>query len=148
MKAHSLPIEIDPRPCQWCGLEIDHHHMIDDGDGPHHFCISEVYERIAAGKVKNPKGLFVLGWNSGIDFSLHHVAEEEISMIMEGIMIEPDCVPSIIPPRAPEPYRTPQSTIDTFKYLVRFNDPERLKAWLADRPQDAPTLLKLLESKR
>jgi hypothetical protein len=46
------------------------------------------------------------------------------------------------------PYQTADSTIDAFKYLVRLNDPERLKAWLADRPQDAPTLLKLLESKR
>ena len=48
----------------------------------------------------------------------------------------------------PRPYQTADSTIDAFKYLVRLNDPERLKAWLADRPQDAPTLLKLLESKR
>jgi hypothetical protein len=44
-------------------------------------------------------------------------------------------------------YRTAQFTIDAFKYLVRLRDPERLKAWLADRPQDAPTLLKLLENK-
>jgi hypothetical protein len=47
----------------------------------------------------------------------------------------------------PRPYQTPPSTIDAFKYLVRLRDPERLKAWLADRPQDAPTLLKLLENK-
>jgi hypothetical protein len=47
----------------------------------------------------------------------------------------------------PRPYQTPASTIDAFKYLVRLRDPERLKAWLADCPQDAPTLLKLLENK-
>jgi hypothetical protein len=47
----------------------------------------------------------------------------------------------------PRSNQTPPSTIDAFKYLVRLREPERLKAWLADRPQDAPTLLKLLENK-
>ena len=46
------------------------------------------------------------------------------------------------------PYRTPQSTIDAFWYLVRLNDPARLKAWLQDRPQDRPTLLKLYEERQ
>jgi hypothetical protein len=32
------PIEIDPRPCEWCGLTIDQHVMVDDGDGPEFFC--------------------------------------------------------------------------------------------------------------
>ena len=44
-------------------------------------------------------------------------------------------------------YRTAASTIDAFWYLVRLRDPGRLKAWLADHPQDASTLLKLLENK-
>jgi hypothetical protein len=44
-------------------------------------------------------------------------------------------------------YRTAQSTIDAFKYLVGLRDPGRLKDWLADHPQDAATLLKLLENK-
>jgi len=57
-------------------------------------------------------------------------------------MIDNDFAP---PPR---PYRTAQSTIDAFFYLVRLDEPAHLKAWLADRPQDAPTLFKLLESKR
>jgi hypothetical protein len=48
---------------------------------------------------------------------------------------------------SPRPYQTASSTIDAFWYLVRLRDAGRLKAWLADRPQDAPTLLKLLESK-
>ena len=30
----------------------------------------------------------------------------------------------------PRPYRTPQSTIDAFWYLVQLNDTARLKAWL------------------
>lgn len=47
----------------------------------------------------------------------------------------------------PQPYRTPQSTIDAFWYVVSLCDPERLNAWLDDHPQDAPFLLKLLEGK-
>ena len=48
----------------------------------------------------------------------------------------------------PRPYRTPQSTIDAFWYLVQLNDPARLKAWLHDRPQDRQTLLKLYEGRQ
>jgi hypothetical protein len=48
----------------------------------------------------------------------------------------------------PRPYRTPQSTIDAFWYLVQLNDPARLKAWLEDRPSDAPTLLNILEARQ
>jgi hypothetical protein len=51
------------------------------------------------------------------------------------------------PASATRPYRTPQATIDAFWYVVSLCDPERLKAWLDDHPQDAPFLLKLLESK-
>jgi hypothetical protein len=48
----------------------------------------------------------------------------------------------------PRPYRTPQSTIDAFWYLVQLNEPDRLKAWLEARPSDAPTLLKLYEERK
>jgi hypothetical protein len=48
---------------------------------------------------------------------------------------------------APEPYRTPQATIDAFWYVVRLADPLRLGAWLDDHPKDEFFLLKLLESK-
>ena len=54
------------------------------------------------------------------------------------------------PPSPAEPparaYSTPQSTIDAFWYVVGLDDPDRLKAWLADRPKDAPLLLNLLEN--
>ena len=46
------------------------------------------------------------------------------------------------------PYRTAESTIDAFFYLVRLNDPDRLKAWLEAHPNDAPTLFKLLEARK
>ena len=48
----------------------------------------------------------------------------------------------------PRPYRTPQSTIDAFWYLVQLNDPARLKAWLQDRPQDRQTLRNLYEERQ
>jgi hypothetical protein len=47
----------------------------------------------------------------------------------------------------PQPYRTAASTIEAFFYLVGLDNPDRLAGWLRDRPQDAPTLLKLLEKK-
>jgi hypothetical protein len=50
-------------------------------------------------------------------------------------------------PTAAQPYRTPQSTIDAFWYVVGLCNPERLTTWLDDHPQDASFLLKLLESK-
>lgn len=39
MNAHPLPIEIDSRPCRRCGLTIDHHDMLDDGEGPLFYCL-------------------------------------------------------------------------------------------------------------
>ena len=46
------------------------------------------------------------------------------------------------------PYKTPQSTIDAFFYLIKLNDEPRLRAWLEARPTDAPTLRKLYEERQ
>jgi hypothetical protein len=48
----------------------------------------------------------------------------------------------------PRPYRTAESTIDAFWYLVRLGDEDRLKAWLADHMRDGPTLRKLYEERK
>jgi hypothetical protein len=48
----------------------------------------------------------------------------------------------------PRPYRTAESTIDAFWYLVRLGDDDRLKAWLADHMRDARTLRKLYEERQ
>jgi hypothetical protein len=32
------PLEIDPRPCELCGLTVDRHEMVDHGEGPEFFC--------------------------------------------------------------------------------------------------------------
>jgi hypothetical protein len=59
------------------------------------------------------------------------------------------------PPPPPEeeilvlrPYRTAQSTIDAFRYVVREGDPEYLEAWLGRHPKDAPYLRGLLGGKK
>jgi hypothetical protein len=48
----------------------------------------------------------------------------------------------------PRQYRTSASTIDAFWYLVRLNDVDRLEAWLADRPKDAPFLYQLWKARQ
>ena len=48
----------------------------------------------------------------------------------------------------PRPYRTAESTIDAFWYMVKLGDEDRLKAWLADHMRDAPTLRKLYEERQ
>jgi hypothetical protein len=51
-------------------------------------------------------------------------------------------------PRAPaQPYRTPQSTIDAFFYVVRLGDPDYLTQWLAQHSVDALHLHRLWEAK-
>jgi hypothetical protein len=47
----------------------------------------------------------------------------------------------------PKSYRTPKSTIDAFFHVERLGDVERLRAWLANHPKDAPYLLTLLEGR-
>jgi hypothetical protein len=56
--------------------------------------------------------------------------------------------PAVKPARAvAQPYRTPQSTIDAFWYVVRLDNPDYLTRWLEQHPIDAPTLCKLWEGK-
>lgn len=43
-------------------------------------------------------------------------------------------------------YRTPQSTIDAFGYVLSLGDGERLAVWLREHPTDAPALLETLEA--
>jgi hypothetical protein len=146
------PIEIDPRPCGRCGLAVDRHVMVDDGDGPEFFCAESdewLHERLIASKSHSSTvdRVYVRGWNAAIDFALEQLqiaCDEPPQWFADSIMSHCDDAPSI----APEPakrYRTPQATIDAFKYLARQGDAAHLKAWLNDRRQDAPYLLSLLE---
>jgi hypothetical protein len=72
--------------------------------------------------------------------------QQELAGILERISAPIDEPRRDHPRRAePPPYRPAQSTIDAFWFVVGLRDPERLKAWLADHPQDAPFLLQLLK---
>jgi hypothetical protein len=122
------PLELDPRPCGLCGLTIDRHVMVDDGEGPEFFCADLSPDEMTLDELERRAELR---------------REEEIARILA----EMDAAYPYEPPPAPtpRPYRTPQSTIDAFRYLVRTEDVARVKAWLAERPKDAPFLLTLLE---
>jgi len=122
------PIEIDPRPCQKCGLTIDRHEMDDDGEGPLFFCADI-----------DPDDMTLIELERRAEL----VQQIEIAAILARLEW-PAFVPP--PPRQPEPYRPARSTVDAFRYVVALDDMDRLKAWLADRPKDAPLLLALLES--
>jgi hypothetical protein len=50
-------------------------------------------------------------------------------------------------PRRPEPYEPKDSTIAAFWHVVRLNDGDYLRRWLARHPADAPHLLEIWERK-
>jgi hypothetical protein len=125
------PLEIDPRPCELCGLTIDRHEMIDHGDGPEFFCADVLPDDMTLPELERRAEL------------IRQVEVAAIVARMDAMNGPYQCPP----PREPEPYRPAASTVDAFWYVVSLRDPERFKAWLADRPKDAPFLLKLLETK-
>jgi hypothetical protein len=130
--AEPAPIEMDPRPCELCGCTIDRHHRVDTEEGPEFFCISWHPDELTLPELERRAELRL---------------QEEAAAILARweAMDDPS---KRLPPRAgPEPYRTPQSTIDAFWYVVRLADPQRLAAWLDDHPKGEFFLLNLLESK-
>lgn len=126
-----VPIEVDPRPCVLCGLTIDRHERVDTPEGPEFFCLDLSPDEMTLCELERRAELR---------------RQEEVAAILARMdaMRGPTIPP---PPREPEPYRPAASTVDAFWYVVGLRDPERFKAWLADRPQDAPFLLQLLEGK-
>jgi hypothetical protein len=127
----TAPIMMDPRPCGLCGLTIDRHDAEDDGEGPLFFCAD-----------LSPDEMTLIELERRAELRL----QEEVAA-MVARMEAMDSPAETLPPREPEPYRPAASTIDAFWYVVSLSDPERFKAWLADRPKDAPFLLRLLETK-
>jgi hypothetical protein len=123
----ALPIEIDPRPCELCGRTIDQHDCLDHGEGPEFFCF--------------PDGDIVTDWE---------LADARDAWRRTGAPPPPASVRNsdiaAKPAGAPR-YRTPQSTIDAFWYVVRLDDPNYLKRWLAQHPRDVTTLQKLWDGK-
>jgi hypothetical protein len=128
------PIELDPRPCEFCGLTIDRHDMVDHGEGPEFFCAD-----------LSPDEMTLLELERRAELR----RQEEVKAIIARweAMDEEIARRKVAPPAGePEPYRPAQSTVDAFRFVAATGDVARLKAWLADRPKDAPLLLDLLES--
>jgi hypothetical protein len=122
------PIEVDPRPCR-CGLTIDQHRMVDIGEGPEFFCDDAEYQ------IHLNATDLVRQWE---------LADPRDRWKHTGEAPPPS---SNIPDVGRRPYRTAESTVAAFWYVISLNDLEYLKAWLANHPADAPTLLELLERK-
>jgi hypothetical protein len=129
------PLELDPRPCELCGLTIDRHEMVDNGEGPEFFCADispddmtlDELERRAELRRQEEVAAIIARWEA---------ADEILDKSKQPALAR----------TAPEPYRPAASTVSAFRYLTAAGDVGRLKAWLADRPKDAPFLLALLES--
>ena len=132
MAIEPAPIEIDPRPCEWCGLTIDQHIMVDDGDGPEFFC--EQVSPFAANLVvqwemQDPRD----AWR--------HTGETPPPVTFRNAYFAGTAPP------IRQHYRTPQATINAFFYVAGFGDADHLKRWLQQHPRDAETLCKLWEGK-
>jgi hypothetical protein len=122
------PLEIEPRPCKLCGLRVDRHETVDDGEGPLFYCPDLSPDDMTLEELERRAELR---------------RQEDVAAILAAM---PEC-PLIVPvDKPPEPYRPSQSTVDAFRLVAAGGDVGRLKAWLADRPKDAPLLLALLES--
>jgi hypothetical protein len=117
----STPIEIDPRPCELCGRTVDQHECFDDGEGPEFFCY--------------PEGDLVTQWE---------LADPRDRWKHTGEPPPDIGIPMTI---AKQPYRTPQSTVDAFFYMLKTKDAAGIAAWLAAHPRDERHLQKIWERK-
>jgi hypothetical protein len=137
------PIEIDPRPCVLCGLTIDQHELVDDGDGPLHYCTDLFPEEMTLVELERRAEL---------------IRQVEIAAIVRDMELNDprDRWKYTGEQRPPENVRNsdisakpantrhrlvPQSTIDAFKYVVALGDPEYLARWLRDHSDVAANLL-------
>jgi hypothetical protein len=140
------PLELEPRPCTLCGLRIDRHHVIDDGDGPEFFCLPT--EALTLQELERRAELVIRIEAAAIVARLE-LADPRDRWRQTG---EPAPAPEIRngPLVTSSQVRTsphvPQPTLEAFRHLVAAGDVGHLKAWLADHPKDAPFLLSLIES--
>jgi hypothetical protein len=125
------PIEIDPRPCELCGLTIDRHERVDTPEGPLFFCLD------------------VPADDEDIYDAAHIVRRWELDDPRDRWKHtgEPPPAPAIPAGPAKQPYRTPQSTIDAFFVVAGLGDADYLGRWFAQHPLDAPFLCNLWDRK-
>ena len=124
------PLKIDARPCELCGLTIDRHQMVDDGEGPIFYCADLSPDEMTLDELERRADL---------------IRREEVAAIFARLEAMDDPSRRLPPRSEPEPYRPAQSTVDAFRIVAADGDVGRLKAWLLARPTDAPFLLTLLE---
>jgi hypothetical protein len=126
------PIDIDPRPCEWCGLTIDCHVMVDDGEGPEFFC------------------------QEGHPYAANLVVQWELADPRDRWRVTGEAPPPAAfrnsevsaRPERPRHYRTPHSTVEAFLRLTAQDDPDELAQWLKDHPRDAAYLLKIWKARQ
>ncbi|MET4319312.1 hypothetical protein [Bradyrhizobium sp. RT5a] len=138
-----LPVEIDPRPCELCGLTIDRHQMIDEGEGPEFFCIDVPVDELTLDELARRDELRRL--------------EACAAMVRDWEMDDPRDswrwtgaprpVPQATRRRARAHHQPPASIITAFLNVVRLDQPDTLSKWIADHPAEAPQLLSLYEAK-
>jgi hypothetical protein len=128
-------LEIEPRPCELCGLKIDRHRMIDDGDGPIFYCADVSPDDMTLPELERRAELR---------------RREDVAAIIARLeaMDDPSQRQAPQGARKPRLYRPAASTIDAFKYVVGLNDADYLARWLADHPADAPELFKIWKGKQ
>jgi hypothetical protein len=123
------PLELDPRPCDWCGLTIDLHIMVDDGDGPEFFC-EEIHPHAAdlvrQWEMQDPRD----AWR--------HTGEIPPPVAFRNADFHGGPA---------QQYRTPQATTDAFFLVIRNKDADGIAEWLASHPHDAQHLHKLWKQK-
>jgi hypothetical protein len=128
------PIEVEPNPCEHCGLTIDRHRRDDTDEGPEFFCL--------------PADELDL---DELELRAELIRQVEVAAIVRDMELNdprdrwrhtgeprPQAEETPIAPR--QPYRTPQSTIDAFWYVAGLDDADRLTAWLEQHPLDVPFL--------
>jgi len=119
---------IDTRLCERCARTIDQHQRVETERGPEFFCYPD-NDIATCWELADPRD----AWR--------HTGEPPPSADIRNSDI------SARPTDKPRHYHTPQSTIDAFWYIVRLEDADYLKRWLAQHPRDVVTLQKFWDGK-
>jgi hypothetical protein len=132
------PIEIDPRPCEHCGLTIDRHRRVDAGEGPEFFCLDPLPEDLDVDELERRDELRRLEEVAAI------VRRWELADVRDRWKHTGEQPPAIVdaPPVLRKKPRVPRSTADAFKHVAALGDPDRLARWLRDHSDVAADLLK------
>jgi hypothetical protein len=144
------PIEIDPRPCDWCGLTIDRHVMFDDGEGPEFFC-PEIHPHAAdlvrQWELEDERDR----WKHMGEISPRRPAPSRHRLVARDGVASAAELERMIDEfgrrRRASNGRPAQSTIAAFWYVASLDDPNHLKRWLSEHPRDVVALQTLWEAK-